>query len=214
MKVYFQRAAGRARLAALALWAVRPLAGTLLAVLMASPANAQVTAVAGGSPDHIDLANAVTSTVAAHCGFSTSPSGTFQAGDLYQGFTHDFIFTLGCNEPARVAVQSAHGGLLTPNAPFLGYAALAPYSVTLNLVGDPGVASVNANCAAASLLLSGGCAFAGPASASLGLRLAGSSSAQTGSFLRVSAGPYAGSAPLLAATNYADTLTITVSGAP
>ncbi len=189
--------------------------GSLSIVLGASAAYTQTTAIDGGSPNHLDLTADVTASVAARCGFSAAPNGVFQAGDLHQGFSHDFSFTLDCSGPLRVAVASANGGLRSPSAaPASGYVALAPYGVTLSLVGDSGVTTVNASCAAAELLNGGGCLFRGPASSGQGLRLAGPSNKASGSYLRVSAPAYANPPLLIAANDYGDTLTVTMSAAP
>ena len=108
----------------------------LLSVLLVSAtAQAQTTAVAGGSPNHIDLAIPVTASVANRCGFTIG--GIFTAPDINAGFTHDFEIVLTCNVASRMAVVSANGGLLAPVPdPPAGYARLAPYRATLNLVGN------------------------------------------------------------------------------
>ena len=193
--------------------------GTLLFAVAASllpltpgPAHAQATAVAGGSPNHIDLAIPVTASVANRC--SMTIGGDYTASDINAGFAHDFGIVLQCNVASRVAVASANGGLLAPvSAPPPGYTKLAPYRVTLNLVGDTGVTAANAVCEAATLTGSAAspCTFRGPATPTQGLKLNGASSGAAGSFMRVSAFAYAGPDTLIASTAYADTLTITLS---
>ncbi len=175
-------------------------------------AQAQTTAVAGGSPANITLSIPVTASVATRCSFSVS--GTYDAPEITTGFTHDFGMTLQCSTAVRVAVVSANGGLLAAVAtPPLGYGRLAPYDVALSLVGNSGVPTVTATCAVAMLTATAGapCTFRGPAGSSQGLRLGGASTAASGSYLRVSAPVYAGSETLIASTTYADTLTVTVS---
>jgi len=182
----------------------------ILALPNASPA--QVTATAGGSPDHIDLALPVSASVAGRC--SLAIAGTYDAPDLRAGFSHDFAFTLQCNVASRVAVQSAHGGLLAPVAiPATGFANVAPYAVTLTLVGNPGVPVATAECQALSLAPSTGspCSYRGPASLSQGLLLQGPSAQVAASSLRVSAPPYAAAGSLVSSPAYADTLTLTLS---
>lgn len=175
-------------------------------------ANAQTTAVAGGSPDHIDLTIPVTASVANRCSFTIG--GTFTASDLNAGFTHDFEIVLQCNVASRMGVVSTNGGLLAAvPEPLQGYSRLAPYRVTLNLVGNTGVATVNAVCDAATLTANAAtpCSFRGTASPAQGLRLSGPSVSVAGSYLRVSATPYAGVGTLVASSTYADTLIVTLS---
>jgi len=184
----------------------------LLILICPQPAGAQTTAVAGGSPNHIDLAIPVTASVANRCVFTIGD--TFTAPDIDAGFTHDFDIALQCNVASRMAVVSTNGGLLASvPPPPAGYSRLAPYRVTLNLVGNTGVATVNAVCDVATLTASAAapCGFRGPASPSQGLRLSGPSSGASGSYLRVSAVPYAGTGTLVASPSYTDTLVVTLS---
>ena len=189
--------------------------GSLLSVmgaLTAGHAQAQTTAVYGGSPNHVDLPIDITASVAAVCGFAAgaAPSGSYDGADLVAGFSHDFLFTLNCSTPLRVAIVSDNGGMLAPITAPAGYSSLAPYQVALHLAGDS--VSADGSCSAASLAAGAvpPCAFIGPASPSQGLRLGGASHAP-GSYLRVSAPAYAGSAPLVASTAYVDRLTITLA---
>lgn len=185
-----------------------------VAMLLMAPlaARAQATAVAGGSPANIALAIPVSASVASRCSFSVS--GTYDVPEITAGFTHDFSMVLKCGTAARVGIVSANGGLLAViAAPPSGYSRLAPYDVALSLVGNSGVPTATATCAAATLTSTAGapCTFRGPATATQGLRLGGASSAASGSYLRVSAPVYSGSSILVASTTYADTLTITLS---
>lgn len=185
-----------------------------LLVLAPGNANAQATATAtaGGSPDHLHLSLPVTASVAHRCSFTIS--GDFAASDINAGFTHDFEVVLQCNVASRMGVVSTNGGLLAAvQEPPPGYARLAPYRVTLNLVGNAGVATVNAVCDVATLTVDAAvpCSFRGPASPSQGLRLSGPSSGAAGSYLQVSAVPYAGTGTLVASSTYADTLVVTLS---
>jgi len=192
--------------ASLASWIVG-----LLPWLVPIAAGAQVTVVSGGNPNHLDLSMPVTASVANRCGFALG--GTYTAPEVNAGFSHDFAFVLQCNVPSRVAVESLNGGLLAPGAPPAGYAAFAPYLVTLNLVGNAGVTAVSANCDAQALITNATspCSFRGPATSGQGLRLGGASSNVAGSYLRVSAPVYSGSKKLIASPAYADTLTVTLS---
>jgi hypothetical protein len=184
----------------------------LLSLLLGSAAaRAQTTAVVGGSPDHIDLAIPVTASVANRCGLTIG--GTFTSPDINAGFTHDFEIVLTCNAASRMAVVSANGGLLAPvPTPPAGYARLAPYRATLNLVGNGGV-TANAGCDIATLAAAAAapCSFRGPASPTQGLRLSAPSIGAPGSYLRGSAIPYAGTGTLVASPSYTDTLTVTLS---
>ena len=189
------------------------------ACLAAGPASAATTAyaVGQGSPNNIPLAIPVTASVTASCGFAAdnAPNDSYFAPNLDQGFTHDTAFVLQCATPLRMAIVSANGGLLTSGAAPAGYSALAPYNVTLNIVGDGGL-TANGGCTAATLSAGSGspCSFRGPASTTQGLKLNGPSNSQPGSYVRISAPIYAGSSILLASTGYADTLTVTLSVSP
>lgn len=180
------------------------------------PAMAQTTAyaVGQGSPNQITLSIPVTASVGGRCGFAagSAPSGTYNQPDFdVIGLNHDFSFALECTGPSRVAVVSTNGGLKTGGSAPTGYTTLAPYDVTLNLVGSSTTA--NQTCQVATLVTGSTCTFLGPASTTQGLRLASNSISQTGTYLRVSAPPYAAPAQLVAG-NYADTLTVTVSASP
>ncbi|MGV3512411.1 MAG: hypothetical protein ACO1OX_10455 [Novosphingobium sp.] len=159
----------------------------------------------------------VTASVGGRCGFAIggAPEGSFDAGQIDQSaWSNQFPFTLNCNGAARVAVTSANGGLraaVQPAEP--GYTGVAPYSVSLNLVGSGG-ANASAQCEVATLKASAAapCSFIGPATQSQGLRVAPSSQNLSGAYLRVSAPAYAGPG-ILAQGTYSDTLTVTVSAA-
>jgi hypothetical protein len=189
------------------------------ACLAAGPASAATTAyaVGEGSPNNIPLAIPVTASITTACGFApnAAPNDSYFAPSLDQGFTHDTSFTLQCSTPLRMAIVSSNGGLLTPGAAPAGYSALAPYNVTLNIVGD-GALTANGTCTAATLSAGSGspCTFRGPSSTTQGLKLNGPSNNQAGSYVRISAPIYAGSNILLASTGYADTLTVTLSVSP
>jgi hypothetical protein len=195
------------------------MAAMAAACLAAGSASAATTAyaVGQGSPNNIPLAIPVTASVTASCGFATNaaPNDSYFAPNLDQGFTHDTAFILQCSTPLRMAIVSSNGGLLTPAAAPAGYTGLAPYNVTVNIVGD-GAVTANGSCTAATLAASAGspCTFRGPASTSQGLKLNGPSNNQPGSYVRISAPIYAGSNILLASTGYADTLTVTLSVSP
>jgi hypothetical protein len=184
--------------------------------VQAVPAAAQTTAYAAGqgSPNQIVLSIPVTASVGGRCAFATggAPSGTYDQPNFdVIGLNHDFTFALECTGPSRVAVVSTNGGLKTAGSAPTGYSTLAPYDVTLNLVGSS--ATANQTCQVATLVTGSTCTFLGPASTAQGLRLASNSINQTGTYLRVSAPPYAGATQLVSG-NYADTLTVTVSASP
>jgi hypothetical protein len=190
----------------------------MLLLVFSEPAVSQVTAVEGGNPDHLELALPVTASVAAECGFAdgAAPQGSYVAPDIEAGFTHDFVFSIQCKGPSRVAVESRNGGLRAPAFAIpTGYSGLAIYRVTLHLVGNTGVPVANADCESSSL--SGvslqPCEFRGPSSATRGLLLAGPSAGIYGSYVRIGASRYTGGDILVASSAYADTLTITLSAA-
>jgi hypothetical protein len=186
--------------------------------LLPQSAAAQ-TVYAAGQPGVVGgfrtLPVMVTASVGGHCGFATgsAPSGSYAQPDFdVNGLNHDFTFVLDCTGPSRVAVVSTNGGLLTGGAAPGGYVTLAPYTVTLNLVGS--TATANGSCAVATLTASAGapCAFRGPVTASQGLLLNSTSVSQPGTYLRVSAPAFGGPGTLVGGT-YSDTLTVTVSAA-
>ena len=194
-----------------------------LAVLVAmvlsavgSNASAQVTAYAPGQGpvNSIEVGIDVRASVLGRCGFASggAPAGSVQQADFDRtGFSKDFAVVLNCTGASRIAVSSAKGGLST-GASAAGLATRAPYTVALRLVADNGTTAA-ASCDAAGLSAGGGCAFSGTANTTNGLHLAAASTKANGSYLRVSAPVYAGITPL-AAGQYDDTLTITVSIVP
>ena len=194
-------------------WRLTAAAAMALSALAPIPALAQTTVYHPGSAN---VQVQVTASVGGRCGFAEAgaPSGSFHQPHFdTAGFSHDFEFVLDCTGPARVAVVSANGGLLTGGTADPGYATLAPYEVTLNLVANGGSPTAAATCAAATLTTGSTCSFLGPAGPTQGLRLTAGSTLQPGSYLRVSAAPYSGAAQLLAGT-YGDTLTVTLSASP
>lgn len=201
----------------------RALAALFLAAsaTLATPVSAQTTAYApgDGAPNSIALTIDVKASVGGRCGFAElgAPSGSFDQRNFdVTGFSHDFLFSLNCTGPSRVAVVSSNGGLKTGGTAQSGYAVLAPYNVSLHLVSNT-PATADATCAAATLIAgTGTCsAFLGPASTSQGLRIAAPSTNQTGSYLRVAASAYNQAVgPTLLAGEYADTLTVTLSASP
>jgi hypothetical protein len=194
-----------------------PIICVALLAIGAAPAHAQVTAIAGGSPDHITLDVPVTASIGGACGFKSgeAPNGSRDVGEITGGFSTDFPFTLECTGPLRMAVVSANGGLLASTGVLPGgYTGLASYDVALHIVGAS-AASVDGDCAVATLTASAAapCAFRGPATTAQGLRLPVASYQVPGSYLRVSSPAYAGAAILAASSTYADTLTVTLSAA-
>ncbi|GAA0735198.1 hypothetical protein [Sphingomonas japonica] len=183
---------------------------------VASNAFAQVTAYAPGQGpvNSIAVGIDVRASVRSRCGFAAggAPVGTLQQADFDRtGFSKDFAVVLNCTGASRIAVSSVNGALATDtNSP--GLASRAPYTVELRMVADNGT-TATASCAATGLAAGGGCSFGGTASTTNGLQLGAASTKANGSYLRVSAPAYAGATPL-AAGQYADTLTITVSVVP
>lgn len=207
-----RRWAPRARLHA------RAMAAAAVLGLLSTPGVAQTTAVAHGSPSNITLSIPVKASIASVCGFATGamPSESFTIPtDLNNAFTHDVGFVLQCTVASRIAVVSSNGGLRTSASAPPGYTGLRKYNVALHVVGDTGVTPADANCASVALKpTDASCSFFGTATATVGLPLSGSSYNQAGSYLRVSSAAYADAPILLAANNYADTLTVTLSAAP
>lgn len=184
------------------------------AYALAGTASAQTTAyaVGQGAPNNIVLSIPVTASVGGFCGFATAPNASHSFPGLDNGFSADTGFVLNCNGASRIAVVSANGGLKT-NAPVVtGYTDLAPYTVTVHMVGNAGLTSDGA-CAVSDLTATAAspCSFRGPVTPSVGLKLNGPSNGQAGSYIRVSAPVYAGAATLVASSAYADTLTVTLS---
>jgi hypothetical protein len=172
-----------------------------------------------GSPNSQALTVNVLASVGGRCGFADlgTPSGTFDQRNFdVTGFSHDFLFSLNCTGPARVAVVSSNGGLKTGGVAQAGYLALAPYNISVHLVSNT-PATADATCAAATLVAgTGTCsALLGPVSDTQGLRIGSPSTNQTGSYLRVAASAYNQVVgPTLIAGEYADTLTITLKAVP
>ena len=191
------------------------------AALPVSAISAQTTVYApgDGAPNSVDLQVNVLASVGGRCGFADlgTPSGSFDQRDFdVTGFSHDFLFSLNCTGPARVAVVSSNGGLKTAGTAQSGYAVLAPYDVSLHLVSNTPT-TADATCAAATLVAgTGTCStFLGPASTTQGLRIGAPSTNQTGSYLRVAASAYNQAVgPTLIAGEYADTLVVTLSASP
>jgi hypothetical protein len=191
------------------------------AALPISAASAQTTVYApgAGAPNSVGLQVNVLASVGGRCGFADlgTPSGTFDQRNFdVNGFSHDFLFSLNCTGPARVAVISSNGGLKTAGTAQTGYSAVAPYNVSLHLVSNTAT-TADATCAAAALVATtGSCpTFLGPASTTKGLRIGSPSTNQTGSYLRVAAAAYNQVVgPTLIAGEYADTLTVTLSASP
>lgn len=188
---------------------------SLLAAAWAFPATAQIAGeTTYYAPNPRVISVPVIATVGGHCGFASgaAPSGTYNIGAPDGAtWTVNVPFTLDCTGPSRVAVVSTSGGLsnTTPvSAP--GYGNLAPYSVTLNLVGSTSTA--NQTCAVSTLAASSGspCTFRGPVSTTQGLLLNNPSVGLSGTYIQASAPAYPGT-PVLIDGPYSDTLTVTVS---
>lgn len=192
--------------------------GLLAAATLAGTDARATTAYAPGQGgvSSLNVGIDVKASVKDRCGFAAggAASGTISQADFdTAGFSRDFPIVLNCSGASRVAVSSAHGGLVTSTPGANGYATKAAYQVSLNLVADNATAAA-ASCAADTLVNGSCAAFAGSASGSTGLRLGAASTKANGSYLRVSAPSQAAGAAPLVAGSYSDTLTITVSAAP
>jgi hypothetical protein len=195
----------------------QPLLCLAAVMLAAGSAHAQTTPGITYNPNSAPaLTVTVTAKVTAACGFATAPNGTQDVGDVRAAYEYSFPFEIRCSLPSRVGVQSANGGLLAigaANFPAAGYSALAPYQVQLNLAGDAVSASQTCDANTLSASAASPCSARGPATTTSGLVLAGPSLAADppDSVLRVFSLGYAGADQMIAATNYADTLTVTIS---
>jgi hypothetical protein len=112
-------------------------AGAML-FAFAVPASAQTSTGTVDSPNSGVIAIPVTATVASSCQFAgTGPAGTFNVPNVNAGFTDDFDFSVSCSTAFRVGVVSANGALVAPAVTLpAGYAASAPYTVSVDLKGD------------------------------------------------------------------------------
>lgn len=201
---------------ALSGWKWRPLV-SLLVMTWAFPATAQIAGeTTYYAPNPRVISVPVIATVGGHCGFAAgaAPSGTFNIGEVDgPTWTVNVPFTLDCTGPSRVAVVSASGGMFNTTAVSAsGYGNLAPYDVTLNLVGSTSTA--NQSCAVSTLTATAGapCTFRGPVSTTQGLFLNNPSVGLMGTYLQATAPVYPGT-PVLIEGSYSDTLTVTVSAA-
>lgn len=193
-----------------------PLLCLAAVTLAAGSAHGQTAGVTYNPNSAPALTVTVTARVTAACGFATAPNGAQNVGDVRGVYSYSFPFDIRCSLPSRVGVQSANGGLLATaaaNFPAAGYSALAPYQVELNLAGDAVTATGTCDANTLSSLAASPCNARGPASTTSGLLLAGASLAANppDSILRVFSNGYLGADQLVAATNYADTLTVTIS---
>lgn len=194
-------------------------AGVALALALgglATPAFADLTYIAYyDQGQRAEFKVPVTATVGGRCGFNAAgvPSGVWDAGAIdLPGWSHQFNFMLECTGLSKVAVTSANGGLKIASAPTApGFTGIAPYNVRLNVLHNSG--TVVSSCLAGTLAASGsGCAFKGDATLGQGIQIPSASYNLGNSFLEVSyAAPVTSN--LLAAGDYTDTLTITVSPA-
>jgi hypothetical protein len=194
----------------------QPLLCLAAVTLAAGSAQAQTTGITYHPNAAPALTVTVTAKVTAACGFATAPNGTQNVGDVGGTYSYSFPFEIRCSLPSRVGVQSANGGLLATGAanfPAAGYSALAPYQVQLNLAGDAVTATGTCDANTLSSLAASPCNARGPATTTSGLLLAGASLAANppDSILRVFSNGYFGADQLVASTNYADTLTVTIS---
>jgi hypothetical protein len=188
------------------------LAGQACAASNGLPADA--FAVGNGSPNFKAVSIPVTVTVGFACGFTaTVPTSNPNLPNLDAGYTNDTAFGLNCSGPSRIAVVSRNGGLLTSGTVPTGYTTLAPYTVAVHMVGN-GAVAVDATCAIADIVATtGSCSFRGPAGSSSGLTLGVAATNVAGSYIRITAPVYAGAGILVASSNYADILDVTLAPA-
>jgi hypothetical protein len=174
--------------------------------------------ISGYLPNIGPLSIPVRAVVSPNCSFDPSnlPQGTLPMGDLNGAFDAQIPFGMRCNTPLNVGVVSLNGGMLAPTGASTGYSALRSYNVELHLAGP--TQQVDGDCLSTALATSGACTFRGPATNSAGsgglyLPEAAMSGGGyvSGSFLRVYSAVYASPDILVASTQYADTLTVTLS---
>ena len=205
----------------------RALSGALAALALgaASPAWAQADAYfpePGGpqSPTSKALSIPVHASIGGSCTFAAggAPSGTYNAGAIdTTAWTNDFLMTLTCTGPSRMAILSANGGLLSSSTSATGYTNLAPYQVDVSIAQNSG-GPTTGGCPAEYLKSSSvaACTLRGTATATVGLPFNPSVGLTNQSFLRVSAPAYNAAFPagnVLVEGTYNDTLVVTVSPA-
>jgi hypothetical protein len=195
-----------------------------LALAMATSALADTTIYAsdntGGppSPTFIALGIPVTAQVGAACDGTTLPKTTVDMGVLNQALTlHQVELAIVCNGPFRMGIVSSNGGMLSGAPTPGGYANLRDYNVQLDIVDNNNAHNFSSTCLASSLTASAPsstCAtnLRGPASTSSpGFEVITPSNGKT-SELDITDAPLP-VGTLVAATDYTDTLTITLSAA-
>lgn len=169
-----------------------------------------VTAIA---PDSAVLNIPVTASVGTTCGTTVLPNPTITYPDLTAALSSNQItLPIKCSAAFRIGVVSSNGGMKSASPVVTGYSNLRNYNVSLNIVDDASAVHAAGPCLASTMKTGGSCSsMLGPSDTS-GLSV-GAASNGAGSYLQVSDAPV-GSNILVTASDYTDTLTITLSATP
>lgn len=100
-----------------------------------------IYAIAGASPSPEPVRNSVTinyvGTISPTCELNFA-SLSFAVGAVAPDKTADVSFSVNCNEPYEITLQSLNGGLLGPPIPTdKGFSNLIPYELDVSVAGGP-----------------------------------------------------------------------------
>jgi hypothetical protein len=182
------------------------------ACLSASAANAITTV----HDQPVVISIPVTASVSATCGATTLPTTSVNVGELTATLNTQVPFIIKCTSAFRMGVVSSSGGMVSAAPAVAGYTNQRDYAVTLFVKDDTATVNQSSTCLASTLTAaSASCSnLRGPAStAAPGFKVNGPSNNQSGSYLLISGAP-TGSDLLVSASDYVDTLTVTLSASP
>ncbi len=199
-------------------------AGLGLSIVAAVPASALVTAYAAdqtgnpSGPSNIVLSVPVTAQVGAACATTALPTTTVNLGALDQALPDTQVsLSIQCSGPFRMGLVSTNGGLKSAATAPTGFANLRDYSVALHIKDNASVDHPSSTCVASLLTPTASAStcttnLRGPATSTGPNFLVSTASTGQASYLLISNAPL-GSGVLVGASDYSDTLTITLTAA-